>query len=241
LLSNLPRKSVEPVALAAGGTVRALQMFITDRVWDRARLRDRLQQRVATQHVPAPGTPWAADALGAIGLIDETSAAKKGDKTPGVQRQYCGAGGKIDNCIVTVHLGYHQGDFKTLLDSDLYLPRNWAEDRQRCRAADIPADLAYRPKTAIALEQVRHALGMILCQLVLLFLAEQTGRIDADIVAAATRPADTPRGEKTTRTDLGSTEGRYARRPTADHHSGSSARHDGADRGLPELVVCPMA
>ena len=67
--------------------------------------------------------------------------------------------GKIENCIVTVHLGYDHGDFKALLDSDLYLPQSWADDRERCRQAAIPDDLPYRPKTAIALKQVRHALS----------------------------------------------------------------------------------
>jgi SRSO17 transposase len=159
LLSDLKRKSVEPIALAAGSTVRALQLFLTDRVWDHRRARDLLQQRIAALHAPPPGTPRSADDLGAIGLIDETSAPKKGEKTPGVQRQYCGARGKIENCIVTVHLGYSRSEFKALLDSDLFLPQSWAEDRQRCREADIPDDLPYRPKTEIALAQVKHALG----------------------------------------------------------------------------------
>jgi SRSO17 transposase len=101
--------------------------------------------------------------LGVIGLIDETSVAKKGDKTPGVQRQYCGASGKIDNCIVSVHLGYSRpvgdGDWAVLLDADLYLPKVWAEDRERCRAAAIPEDMVCRPKPVMALEQVRRALA----------------------------------------------------------------------------------
>jgi SRSO17 transposase len=159
LLSNLPRKSVEPIAVAAGSTVRALQLFLTVRDWDHLRLRNRLQQRVAARHAPAPGVPRAADDLGTIGLIDETSVAKKGQQTPGVQRQYCGAMGKVENSLVTVHLGYVHGDFKTLLDSDLYLPRSWDEDRPRCREAAIPDDLGYAPKTEIALGQVRRALG----------------------------------------------------------------------------------
>ena len=163
LLSDLQRKSVEPIALAAGSTVRALQLFINQRTWDHARLRDQVQQRVAAQHAPAPGGSRAADDLGVIGLIDETSVAKKGDKTPGVQRQYCGASGKIDNCIVSVHLGCCHGEFAALLDSDLYLPKSWADDRAsgggRCRDADIPDELEYRPKTAIALAQVRRAIG----------------------------------------------------------------------------------
>lgn len=159
LLSNLQRKSVEPIALAAGSTVRALQMFMTDRVWDHLRLRDRLQQRIVSLHAPVPGTIRQPDDLGVIGLIDETSVAKKGDKTPGVQRQYCGASGKIDNCVVTVHLGYAHGPFTALLDSELFLPQGWSDDRDRCREADISDDMVYRPKTAIALEEVRHAVG----------------------------------------------------------------------------------
>jgi len=159
LLSDLERKSVEPIALAAGSTVRALQLFLTRHVWDHQRLRDLLQQRVAQQHAPPPGQPRAADDPGAIGLIDETSVVKKGIQTPGVQRQYLGTVGKVDNGIVTVHLGYSYGEFKTLLDSDLFIPESWSDDRARCREADIPENLVYRPKTKIAVEQVRHALG----------------------------------------------------------------------------------
>jgi len=159
LLSSLLRKSAEPIALAAGSTVRALQMFLSNRVWYHLRLRDRLQQRIASVHAPVPGAISGLDDLGVIGLIDETSVAKKGDRTPGVQRQYLGSVGKLDNGIVTVHLGYVHGDFKTLLDSDLFLPEGWAADRDRCRKAKIPDDLPYRPKTMIAVEQVRRAIG----------------------------------------------------------------------------------
>jgi len=159
LLSDLQRKTVEPIALAAGNTVRALQLFLTQRVWDHARLRDLLQQRVAQQHAPPPGQPLSVDDPGAIGLIDETSAVKKGTETPGVQRQYCGAVGKIENCVVTVHLGYCHVDFKTMLDSELFLPQSWSEDRDRCAKAEIPDEVVYRPKTAIAIELVQRALG----------------------------------------------------------------------------------
>ena len=163
LLSSLKRKTIEPIALAAGGTVRALQLFLSQRAWDHQRLCDQLQQRVAARHGPAPGSARTPGDLGVIGLIDETSVAKKGAKTPGVQRQYCGASGKIDNCIVTVHLGYTRqvgaGHWAVLLDADLYLPKVWAEDRARCTAADIPEDMVCRPKPAMALEQVRRALA----------------------------------------------------------------------------------
>src|SRR3954464_9240295 len=72
LLSDLPRKSVEPIALAAGTAVRTLQEFLKDHAWHQGRMRDRLQQHLA--HRPAPGS---ADDLGRVGLIDETSQVKK--------------------------------------------------------------------------------------------------------------------------------------------------------------------
>jgi SRSO17 transposase len=152
LLSDLPRKSVEPIALAAGTAVRTLQEFLRDHVWHQARMRDQLQQRLAQRPAPA-----SADDLGCVGLIDETSQAKKGTKTPGVQRQWCGALGKKENCIVTVHLGIVWGQFKTLLDADLFLPQAWSQDRARCREAGIPDDVVYRPKWRIALEQLNRA------------------------------------------------------------------------------------
>jgi SRSO17 transposase len=69
-----------------------------------------------------------------------------------VQRQWCGATGKTDNCVVTVHVGYAVDEFHCLLDSELYLPQSWAEDRERCRRAHIPDTIAYQPKWRIALE-----------------------------------------------------------------------------------------
>src|SRR5712691_6904404 len=152
LLSNLPRKSIEPIALACGTAVRTLQEFLRDHVWDHFRIRDRQQQRLAQQPLPD-----AEDELGTIGVIDETSNAKKGTKTPGVQRQWCGSLGKIENCIVTVHLGIVRGRFKTLVDGDLFLPKVWSDDRERCREAAIPDDVVYRPKWRIALEQLDRA------------------------------------------------------------------------------------
>jgi len=91
--------------------------------------------------------------------VDETSAAKKGTKTPGVQRQYLGCVGKVGNGIVTVHLAVARGRFKALLDAELFLPESWDADRDRCAAAGIPEDLVYRPKWRIALDQVRRAVA----------------------------------------------------------------------------------
>jgi SRSO17 transposase len=152
LLSDLKRKTVEPIALAAGCVVRTLQEFLRDHQWQHTQVRAQLQRQVGTALVDLPD-----DGLGNVGLIDETSALKSGTKTPGVQRQYLGCVGKIDNGIVTVHLGVCKGRYKTLLDAELFLPEDWAKDRDRCQAAGIPVDMDYRPKTTIALEAVDRA------------------------------------------------------------------------------------
>jgi SRSO17 transposase len=148
LLSDLPRKSVEPIALEAGTAVRTLQEFLATAQWDHEQARDRLHQRFAEILAETP-----ADDLGVVGVIDETSCQKWGDQTPGVQRQYLGCVGKIDNGIVTVHLGVAKGTFQALLDADLYLPESWSEDRERCRGAGIPDEVGYRSKWRIALDQ----------------------------------------------------------------------------------------
>jgi SRSO17 transposase len=146
-LSDLDRKSVEPIALKAGLAPRTLQEFLSLLSWDEAKMRDRVQQIVATEHA-GPNS---------VGLIDETSFVKKGTKTPGVQRQWCGHIGKLENCVVTVHLGYSQGDFQCLLDGDLFLPESWHKDRERCRNAGIPDEVVYQPKWQIALGQYDRA------------------------------------------------------------------------------------
>lgn len=153
LLSDLPRRSVEPIALTAGIAVRTLQFFLQSSVWDHCRLRDQLQRHLAA----SPELMRPADDLGLGGIIDETSFAKKGDKTPGVQRQWCGSLGKLENCVVTVHLALLNGTFKTLADADLFLPKSWSDDRDRCREAGIPDLVAYRAKWRIALEQLDRA------------------------------------------------------------------------------------
>ncbi len=141
-LSDLDEKSCEPIALAAGVPPRNLQEFLANYKWEEDRTRDRLQDIVIREH-SGPNS---------IGMIDETSDVKKGNKTPGVKRQWCGTVGKTENCIVTVHLGYARGDFHCLLDGELFLPEDWAADRDRCREAGIPDDVVYRPKWKISLD-----------------------------------------------------------------------------------------
>src|SRR5262245_9925263 len=154
LLADLPRKSAEPIALRGGTPPRTLQEFLRDHAWDFAAVRGGLQRHAAEL---LPGLP--GDDLGTVGLIDETSAAKQGSKTPGVQRQYLGCQGKVDHGIVTVHLGVSRGRYKSLIDAELFLPEGWSDDRPRCRQAGIPDDVVYRPKWQIALEEVDRAVA----------------------------------------------------------------------------------
>jgi SRSO17 transposase len=149
LLSDLPRKSAEPIALKAGTAVRTLQEFLTAAAWDHDLARDTLQRHLAGVLAGLP-----ADPLGTVGVIDETSCVKQGDRTPGVQRQYLGCAGKIANGIVTVHVGVARGRFQALLDADLYLPRSWDRDRERCREAGIPDAVRYQAKWRVALDQL---------------------------------------------------------------------------------------
>ena len=135
-LSDLERKNVERIALAADLCPRTLQEFLASYEWDHEAMRTRLQQIVAEEHVDP----------NSVGIIDETSFPKKGNKTPGVQRQHCGAVGKQDNCFVTVHLTFAADDFHCLLDGDLFLPESWSNDRDRCRAAKMPDDVVYRSR-----------------------------------------------------------------------------------------------
>ena len=148
-LSDLERKSLEPIALAAGVPPRTLQLFVSSGNWDHERMRDQGQQIVATEHAHP----------GSIGLIDESGNPKKGTETCGAYRQWCGNSGKVDNCVVGVHLGYVVGDFQCLLDSDLFLPEEWASDMERRKKTKVPEDVVFRTKPEIALSQVKHALG----------------------------------------------------------------------------------
>jgi SRSO17 transposase len=141
-LSDLLRKSIEPMAKRAGVPPRTLQQFLSRAEWDDPRMAVRLMEIVADEH----GHPMS------IGIADETGHPKKGVETPGVKRQYCGATGKVDNCVVTVHISYVAGDFHTLLPGELFLPKNWSDDRQRCQEAGIPEEMVHRPKWQIVLE-----------------------------------------------------------------------------------------
>lgn len=152
LMADLKRKSIEPIALAAGVPVRTLQEFLAFFVWDHDRVRRLLVQMVVNRAGPAPR---------GIVVLDATGHPKRGDKTPGVQHQYCGQSGKIDHCVVAQHLLYTDNDlinnnpFSCMLATDLFLPEGWDADRARCRAAGIPDEVKHRTKWRIALDQLR--------------------------------------------------------------------------------------
>jgi len=153
LITDLKRKSIEPIALAAGVAVRTLQEFLADFVWDHKRVDTMLRQLVMDRHCSED----------AIGVIDASAHAKQGDKTPGVKRQWCGELGKKENCVVGQHLLYTDNDphnpFTCVVASDLFLPEDWANDRARCQEAGIPDEVVYRPKWQIALDQVEEVIG----------------------------------------------------------------------------------
>lgn len=146
--SDLQRKSVEPMALRARIPPRSLQAFLDFLNWNEERMVDRVQEIVMRDH----SHPWA------IGSVDETGCPKKGHHTATVQHQWCGRTGKVDNCVVSVHLCYSVGEFHCLLDSDLFLPKSWADDPVRREAAGIPEDVVHRTKPEMALAQIRRAL-----------------------------------------------------------------------------------
>lgn len=148
-LSDLPRKSVEPIADFVGKPPRTLQEFLRVDDWDHEMLRDRVQRIVVRDHADDQ----------AIGILDDSGHPKKGKHTACVGPQYCGRTGKIDNCVVSVHLSYASFDtrFRVMLDSTIFLPQHWADDAARRKKAGIPVDVVYRPKYEIALEQIDRA------------------------------------------------------------------------------------
>ena len=92
-----------------------------------------------------------------IGVVDETGFLKKGVKSAGVQRQYSGTAGKVENCQLGVFLTYATAQGHTFLDRRLYLPEEWCADRERCKEAKVPADVRFATKSELAAAMLRHA------------------------------------------------------------------------------------
>src|SRR4051794_33434973 len=94
---------------------------------------------------------------GAVLVIDETGDVKKGSRTVGVQRQYTGTAGRIENAQVAVYLTYSAKGGHALIDRELYLPRSWTDDLARCAAAGVPANVAFATKPALATAMLTRA------------------------------------------------------------------------------------
>ena len=135
LLSSLQRKNVEAIALEFGKRPRTLQRFVESIKWDELRVRDDSQRLVAREHAHEE----------AIGCIDESGTAKSGEHTVGAARQWLGSRGKVDNGVVGVHLSYCAPGFQCLLDSELYLPQEWADDPVRRKKATFPTKWCSAP------------------------------------------------------------------------------------------------
>lgn len=142
LLSDLHRKSVEPIATAHRNPRRPLQRFVGAGKWDDDPIRAELHRQVAE----AIGDPEGVLSLDASGI------PKKGTHSVGVARQWCGRLGKVDNCQVGVFISYSGGGSFTLLDGDLYLPHEWTRRRARMDECHVPRDVGFRSKNQIALE-----------------------------------------------------------------------------------------
>jgi SRSO17 transposase len=128
LLLNLQRKNIEAMALELGTAPRTLQRFVESIKWDETGARDDCQRLVAREHAHAE----------AVGYLDESGTAKSGNHTAGVTRQWLGSRGKVDNGVVGVHLSYSSPGFQCLLDSEVYLPREWADDPVRRKKTTSP-------------------------------------------------------------------------------------------------------
>ena len=141
LLSPVERKNGWQLAERAGdATPDGVQRLLYNYQWDADLVRDDLKSYVIE---------YLADA-DAVLVVDETGFLKKGDKSVGVQRQYSGTAGRVENSQIGVFLAYASARGRTLLDRELYLPQVWAEDLERRREAGVPEGVSFRTKPQLA-------------------------------------------------------------------------------------------
>jgi SRSO17 transposase len=149
LLAAVERKNSWQLAEQAGAaTPDGMQRLLNHARWDPDEVRDELRGYVV-EHLGDPG---------AVLVVDETGFLKKGTKSAGVQRQYSGTAGRIDNCQVGVFLAYTGRRGHALIDRELYLPEGWLSDRPRCREAAIPNAVGFRTKPELARVMLERAL-----------------------------------------------------------------------------------
>lgn len=148
LLSGLDRKNCWTIAEHRGhATPHGLQHLLGRAVWDADAARDALRGYVV-EHLADPG---------AVLVIDETGDVKKGTCSVGVQRQYTGTAGRIENAQVAVFLTYAARRGHALIDRALYLPRSWVDDPDRCAAAGVPDGVGFATKPALAAAMITRA------------------------------------------------------------------------------------
>jgi SRSO17 transposase len=150
LLSDVGRKNGWQLAELLGEpTPDGVQHLLARAAWDAEAVRDEL-------------TRYVRDALGhpeGVLVVDETGFLKKGTKSVGVARQYSGTAGRIENCQIGVFLGYATPRGRALLDRALYLPKEWTDDRPRCREAGVPRAVRFATKLVLARQMIERALA----------------------------------------------------------------------------------
>jgi SRSO17 transposase len=148
LLAGGDRRNVENIAeQMEGGVVRTLQKFISQGTWNDRAVLNQLREHVVEE--------FGDD--DALINVDETGFPKKGTKSVGVKRQYAGILGRTDNCQVGVFLNYCSAAGHTLFDRRLFLPEEWAADRQRRAEAGVPEGVVFRTKPELALSMIEEA------------------------------------------------------------------------------------
>ena len=148
LLSPVERKNCWWLAEQAGhDDPQAMQRLLRTASWDADKVRDDVRGFVAAR---------LGDAAGVL-ICDETGFLKKGTGSAGVQRQYSGTAGRIENSQVGVFLSYASARGRALIDRRVYLPKSWTDDRPRCAAAGVPAGVEFATKPELALEMITNA------------------------------------------------------------------------------------
>lgn len=149
LLADVERKNGWQLAEQVGyDHPRGIQRVLDRYVWDADAVRDDLRRYVSAE---------LGDPTGVL-VVDETGFPKQGTHSVGVARQYSGTLGKIGNCQVGVFLGYASPLGHVALDRELFIPKEWFADRDRCRAAGIPDDVEHQTKPHLALTMLERAL-----------------------------------------------------------------------------------
>ena len=149
LLSPVQRKNSWQLAEQLGDTSPyGVQHLLGRADWDPDAVRDDLRA-YALEHLGDPG---------GVLIVDETGFLKKGTKSAGVQRQYSGTAGRVENCQVGVFLAFAGRAGRAFLDRELYLPKEWAEDAGRRAGAGIPEEVRFATKPALAQRMVERAL-----------------------------------------------------------------------------------